>query len=271
MDEMLGNDNDIDIYAVIVLYNKHFEDSITFQSICNIKGIHLIICDNSTNDFGNSKIRLKYNDIIYIGMKGNQGLSKAYNRAIDAIASTGILCLFDDDTAIPEDYFAKMIQHFQMHDAEIALPLVYDEVGLLSPSIITKYQVRRANQINEITQSNITAINSGMAIDLNVFCNYRYDENYFLDYIDHAFIREMKRQNKKIAIVETKINQKFSANEKSNLNSSLIRFKIYKNDFFLFCADTFYGKLYAAAHIMKRWLYLNIYLRMKIAGKEKRL
>jgi len=166
----------------------------------------------------------------YIDMQGNQGLSKAYNRAIGQInLENGMLCLFDDDTNISSDYFDKVRSHASRSAADIFLPLVYDEQGLISPSIMKTYYCHHARSIEEIGE-NISGINSGMAIRTAVFQRYRYDENLFLDFVDHAFIRDMRRQGRRIEVMEdVTLRQRFSANTNSK-ESALNRFAILKKD-----------------------------------------
>ena len=67
-----------------------------------------------------------------------------------------------------------------------------------------------------------------MIIRLDIFKTYRYDENLFLDYVDHNFMLDM--QDKDIKILDAKIKQNFSGNDVSNIESSLIRLKIFKKD-----------------------------------------
>ena len=72
------------IVATIVIYNKSIENSITCKNILsfNEDSIEILIVDNSTSNYGNKTYCEKKN-IKYISMGGNQGLSKAYNAAID--------------------------------------------------------------------------------------------------------------------------------------------------------------------------------------------
>ena len=41
------------LYAVIVLYNKFCQNSLTYNELNRIKGLNIIVCDNSTKDMGN--------------------------------------------------------------------------------------------------------------------------------------------------------------------------------------------------------------------------
>ena len=298
-----------DVYCIIVVYNKLLKDSVTFNCLKDMKDVNVIICDNSTKDFGNEDYLKGYN-FTYINMNGNKGLSKAYNAALNHLRGLfgtsfysgspqggpiepmgpnhsylsnglrgtqnlsssglaagigeqkedgesnklGLLCLFDDDTFLPNDYFDELLK--ENLSADIFLPIVCDEVGILSPCKFNGLSVKRIKNLKELDKKNITGINSGMAISLEVFEDYSYDENYFLDYIDHDFLRAMKLKNKKIKVLNIKLNQSFSGNDTSNLESSINRFKIYKKDFKYFYRENFKSKIFANISILKRIFYL---------------
>ena len=40
-------------YAILVVYNQSIQDSCTYRFIKEHKSIHLLVCDNSTSDYGN--------------------------------------------------------------------------------------------------------------------------------------------------------------------------------------------------------------------------
>ena len=95
-------------FAVIVVYNCSFQDSPIYESLRKQPEAQIIVCDNSTGDYGNRQFMAEIGHR-YIDMKGNMGLPKAYNAAIDCInKENSVVCLFDDDTTVPEDYFKKL-------------------------------------------------------------------------------------------------------------------------------------------------------------------
>ncbi len=248
------------IYVIIVIYNKSCSASITCRCLKDINNINVIIVDNSTIHNDNTSMA-EFNGWKYIDMYGNKGLAKAYNRAIESIKKdNSIICLFDDDTEVNIDYFNSLSkQAAEQPDTKIFLPLVYDEIGLLSPSIINDLAVKRVNSIDEISSDKINGINSGMAIKGDVFDYYKYDEKYFLDYIDHAFLRDMKKNHYKIAILNARLNQAFFANTNTDLELTIKRFKIFKKDFKRFCGKSLKGHYYYFREItnQKKQLYLK--------------
>ena len=247
-------------YAIVVVYNCSYKDSTIYKSLKNQHDAEVIVCDNSIKDYGNCDFTAEIG-CKYVNMQGNKGLPKAYNAAIDIIQDkNGVVCLFDDDTTVPEDYFKKLDMHFINSDYDIILPVVFDENGLLSPSIMRGDIIQKAKSLDELCDGKITGINSGMAIDLKVFVSYRYDDNLFLDFVDHAFIRDMTTAGKKIAIAKDIIlNQKLSVNVYDKL-SEIIRFKIAKNDIKYFYNEKLCSYLFV---ILKR--------RIKLCLKYKTL
>lgn len=247
---------EIKIYAILVLYNKHYQDSLTFKSILG-KGVDVIICDNSTKNYNNDSCK-HVSTVSYINMGGNSGLSKAYNKAIDFIGKQDCyICLFDDDTKVPEDYFEEVKKVIVEQKADVYLPVVYDEVGLLSPNIMKKYSCKRAKSLECLNQD-ISGINSGMVINAKIFSEYRYNENLFLDFVDHNFIKDIKNQGGLIRIMKNIVlNQKFSANSVDE-ESVKHRYQILKKDIKVFYSFSWKAKIYYYYLISKRKIKLCI-------------
>ena len=250
-------------FAVMVICNRKIENSLSFKSLEKL-GVPITVCDNSTGENSNADIASQ--GVTYISMGGNLGLAKAYNRALDSLkGKDGYVCLFDDDTEVPADYFEKLDAEIEKNSADIVLPVIRDKVGIMSPCIIGGAFTKRIDSLTELNEGNISGINSGMAINLKLFESYRYDENYFLDFIDHAFIRDMKAKNAKISVAETlELFQSFSANDHKNINAAKRRFRIFKKDFTYFCSQSgdrktvLQGKLY----LLKRQFNINVLYRL---------
>ena len=85
----------INFFAVMVIYNRNLNDSLSFSSLKNT-GVEIFVCDNSTKDMKNSAFESERVHILSMG--GNVGLSKAYNKAVESIdGRDGYICFFDDD------------------------------------------------------------------------------------------------------------------------------------------------------------------------------
>jgi len=240
------------IYALVVIYNKECANSVACKCLRTIEDIRVIIVDNSTIQTSNAEFA-KMNNWEHVSMEGNFGLAKAYNRGIELAGESSVICLFDDDTEVDKEYFEKLRQvETQEPDTKVFLPMVFDEIGLLSPSVIRGLAVSRVDSMTEIEPENINGINSGMAIRREVFNDYRYDEGYFLDYIDHAFIRDMKKRGFTISVFDAKLKQAFFANSRADAGAVIRRFKIFKKDFKRFCGETVPGRKYYSKEITEQ-------------------
>lgn len=251
------------IFALIVIYNKSCSESISYNCLKNKTRINIIVCDNSNSDFGNKDLVLGDNHT-YINMGGNEGLSKAYNKALEPLRNEkGILCIFDDDTEILDNYFEEL-KTFQMgKDWDILLPQVLCENGLMSPVHLKKYAIKKINDIDNINYKYIAGINSGMAINLSLLENYQYDENLFLDFVDFNFILDMRKKNAKIKIMNTKLKQLFSI-ESSDKKAAKARLEIKKKDLRYFYRKTFMSRIYCLGLLLK--LKVRLIIKFKDVG-----
>lgn len=245
--------------CIVVLYNVNYKDSVSYMDLVQTdvykeNRLEIICVDNSVCNFGNEELKLNYNHH-YISMNGNKGLSKAYNSSINYLKKNNeensLVVLLDDDTHIGNDYFEKM-EKASEDGCDIYLPIVQDQLGILSPSIMRKYRCRRCKRLEQVNEHNICGINSGMAIRESVFKKYQYDEQIFLDYVDHSFMRDMRRGKKKICVVDTVLYQDFSSITDS-YEQTMTRFQIFKNDINVFYSGS----------LVDRIVYFYIILRRK--------
>lgn len=225
------------ITAVIVLYNKYCGHSSTCFSMSQIKAtnVNVIIYDNSTSDYNNKEFCLKHG-WAYLGGKGNKGLSVAYNQCIDYVKAkknTDIIILLDDDTSVDAKYFDVLLKEAQMYQADIYVPIMISNGNIISPFVLTeKHTTKRFKTKEDVAISDkIGAINSCMAIRASVFDNYKYDENIFLDGIDHKFLLDIKTNGKKIRVINYVCKHSLSAMEKVSKESALFRFDIFMKDY----------------------------------------
>lgn len=217
------------IYSILVVYNKDISSSSTYNFIKGYSDIQLIVCDNSTISNCNKEIVLN-DGHIYISMEGNKGLSKAYNEALKCIpcSAENYVLLLDDDTNLTDEYVQIVFRSIESKK-DIYIPIVKTPNMLMSPVVSKNGCIHPIKNIDEIDTSGISAINSGMLICTDVFKDYQYPEELFLDYIDHAFMLEMNKRHKQIEIMNVSVIQSFSVDE-FNKNGEKIRFKIFKRD-----------------------------------------
>lgn len=253
--------DDVRIYALVVIHNRACEQSPSIEQLRENPQARAVIVDNSTQPNDNYRYAAA-RGFGYLSMGGNRGLSAAYNRGIAWIKkytdATHVL-LLDDDTTLPKDFLDDTAWFIAQHEGvDIVLPRVTDEKGLLSPCRIDGCRVRRIQSVSELTPDNITAINSGMVLSLTLFDTYRYDEGYFLDYIDHAFLRDMKTRGVTFGVTRATLSQQFFGNQRGNRAAAKRRLAIFQKDFRRFCGTSLKGRLTAEAVIIKRRLRIAL-------------
>jgi GT2 family glycosyltransferase len=210
------------ILVSIVLYNKKLSDSVTYNRIKETNyPIDFVIFDNSTSDYQNESACIE-NNHKYLSVNENVGLSKAYNRIFEYATSMqyNYIILFDDDSSISEDYFLKLEQHLKNNEQVIA-PIICDandkiwgpkehaNISMLK-YIKSKREPLSIEKIIKMEKNNeLSAINSGLVINYDVFSKYTYDESLFLDCVDWKFCDDMQKMNIQINYFEGKIIQDF--------------------------------------------------------------
>lgn len=241
------------LYAVVVIYNKNCNVSQTLSCLKKYsKQIKIIVFDNSTTDFHNNDY-CKKNNLEYYTFYENVGLSKAYNYIIDNIEKKAkdYLIILDDDTNLTDEYIQEVLQQIKF-DYDVLLPIVTTNNQIISPSN-TQFncRVKKINDIDNVNLNKVTAINSGMVIKMIIYNSIRYNEEIFLDYVDHEFMRKIRKNIKKIYIMKSEIKQNFSMYEKVDKTSRLKRFLIYKHDFKIYCKNNLLGIFFYHLNILK--------------------
>lgn len=233
----------VNIFPVIVAYNKLIKDSITLNSIRDnaIPNGNVVVVDNSTSDYGVGEYchSLGYN---YISMNGNAGLSKAYNRALNFLRPiakpTDLVMWLDDDTDVTKEY-VEMLQKEAATEREcdIFMPVIIGQDGVIySPNEggFMKSKFMKAPD-DEIDMSKINGINSCLAVRYRLYDNYRYTEILFMDLTDNQFFDDMRERNISVKIVRTVIHQTFfQRGNDVNIDSVINRFRLRIADFMIY-------------------------------------
>lgn len=202
----------IKVTAVIVVYNKEIEQSITYRKLQEIdQNMDILVVDNSEIENNNQEYCCK-NDIRYLPMHGNQGLSKAYNAAIDHCKESDAIVLFDDDTEVTVEYFDKLYVALEtQRDTDIFAPIIRGQDGIIySPNefhFLKNRFILSADQ--EVPQDSFNAIASCLCIRMRVFDDYRFNDNLFVDQVDQFFFCEQRALGRKFGKINTEINQNF--------------------------------------------------------------
>lgn len=200
------------ITAVVVIYNKTVANSLTCRKLRAIDyHMDILVVDNSELENNNEEYCCK-NHIRYLSMHGNQGLSKAYNAAIDYCKESDAIVLFDDDTEVTTKYFDKLyIALKTQQEIDIFAPVIRGQDGIIySPNefhFLKNHYILSADQ--EVPQDSFNAIASCLCIRMRVFDNYRFNDNLFVDQVDQFFFCEQRALGRKFGKINTEILQNF--------------------------------------------------------------
>ena len=207
----------IEYYAVVVLYNKKIQDSITISRLTQMQEehLHIIVLDNSTDDYVvENQIHFSSNLLNYHSMGENVGLSRAYNYALSILnnkSENDIVIWFDDDTPIKREYFDCLKDKAEDKTYDVFVPVIYGQNGVIySPSkagwLKGKY-IRSPQQ--KISQDKFNAINSCLAVRLKAYKGYAYDEGLFMDCVDTKLFDDFRKKGVQFCVLPVKICQNF--------------------------------------------------------------
>ena len=259
-------------YAVLVIYNKSIKESKSYQSLKSHAQIPVIVCDNSTVDNQNI-YEVNRDNNIYLSMNGNKGISFAYNQALRWVyekspSLDGYLAFFDHYTDIPPNYFKRVEQYISDGKSDILLPVVKDAIGIMSPVYMDSLKyVHRCKDPFAIPKSHISGINSGLIVSIKLFRDFQYDEELFLDYVDHNFFYTMHKLNKKVKVMNIEIKQNSSTLE-DDADKAMKRLKLFKKDIKYFYADNMlYRFVYHYVMIRRKLHYIRLYKDVSVLWK----
>lgn len=235
------------IYAIVIIYNKPCSESETLSVLKLYREkLNIVIFDNGSEKYNNEQYCHEYG-LTYLSYNNNMGISKAYNRAIInlQVKESDYVFIFDDDTILTKEYMEEALNLIKDNECDICLPIVMANHIILSPSNKKfKCGSKIVSNIEDIKINKITAINSGMIVSGKVYQKIEYDENLFLDMVDHRFMDCVRDAGYKIFIMKSIIYQNYSRQEKNNYESAWSRYQIFKKDFKTYCvinnAKTFY-------------------------------
>lgn len=259
-------------FAFVVVYNAECGESAACRTMPADGSVAVCVLDNSTAANGNA-LYCEGRGWRYLPMGGNLGLSRAYNRALDGLrGEEGIVTWFDDDTRVCPGFFEILRSHAARNpSADIFLPVVRDGDALLSPSRMGRFRSFPVKALSDLREGEITGINTGMSVRLGAYGDYRYDENLFLDCVDHKFIRDMKKARRTVAVMEDAVlEQRFFATQGGvPWEAVKRRFNLFKKDFLYFCGGTVAGRLYAGTYLAARFVYLYVKHALRRRGNVR--
>lgn len=243
--------------VLVVVYNQTVDEILCLEPALSAPSVgQVVVCDNSTCDNDNAE-RAERLGITYLDMHGNAGLSKAYNAGVTKCTGD-VICIFDDDTTVQQDYFDAVASLWNSSIAwDIALPLVMDGTEILSPCLFNGFRSRAFSSLTQIKDSlRMSGINSGMAIKRSLFSRVAYDESLFLDLVDHRFIEDARNAGASIAFLDGPVlHQEYSLRSDS-YDAAINRFGIFEKDAKTFYSDTALRRLYCSLMLAQRRLKL---------------
>ena len=229
----------IEYYAVVVLYNKRVQDSITISCLMKLKEehLHIMVLDNSADDYV-EKNKTYFSDslVTYHSMGGNVGLSKAYNYALSILknkSENDLVIWFDDDTPVKEEYFDCLKKKAGDETYDVFAPVIYGQNGVIySPNesgwLKGKY-IQSPEQ--EIPQNKFNAINSCLAVRLKAYKDYVYDEGLFMDCVDTKLFDDFRKKGIRFCVLPVKVYQNFfQRSDNKDVQKYWKRFKIRIKD-----------------------------------------
>lgn len=225
----------------------------------------IIIIDNSDN--GQQTLnRLIYSEKIqYISMSGNRGLSIAYNLALKH-SHADYVCIADDDTLFPLDFFIRASKAISDGCADIYVPIVAQDEVIYSPCRKAWIRHHPLKTIPKTFEKNYSAINSGMIFSRRAIGNDPYDERLFLDFVDHRFVETARSNGLKFSVMsDIEIEQAFSFKLLDPI-AEIRRLEIYKSDSAEFYRNSLLGRLFRFARIAYKGTSLK--LRDKLSAKK---
>lgn len=264
---MCFNETDRLFDAIVPIYNEYMEECPLFELLTKNNGynVQLYICDNSTKQDikkRNAATAGSFAWCTYLDMLGNMGYSKACNRAISE-SSSPFVCIFDDDTIIPYDYFSKVLSWIKRGDltSTVYVPIVLSGEELLSPLKTIGPMIYRASKVGDIDPSSCSAFNTGMVISRDVFSSVSYDENLFLEFVDHAFCRDAHKVGAHFVLMDdVHLEQSYSVYT-NDLNSALFRDSIGKKDVREYYSHGLMERIYGQFYLAYRFLRNSIRYR----------
>lgn len=260
------------IFAIVVIYNTKAKSCPSINTLDKINEYSTIVVDNSTdNNYKKENVEYcKSKSILYIDALGNQGLSRAYNLAIEKVAAISQsndiwVMTLDQDTIVDKPYLINIIESIKNNKSATAIKsgkiFFNDNNG--SPSKILPYKpIKKQGNV----WLNAECINSCLTIRLRELLSVgKYDERLFLDQVDKLILYKLRNAgHRQIEIVDGNIYQDFSGNNFTTKKSDMHRFKIYKKDTLHYIAITKDRIFIMLFDIIKRWLHIQIHYLLRL-------
>lgn len=252
------------LFYIVVVYNQPLVEN---SSILNINDTNqMLIVDNSIDEIikEKNKVFSESNQMIYLDMEGNQGISKAYNCAIKYIKnkhnSFWIMTL-DQDTVVSKEYLNNIHQAIKdIPEIKIKTGIIKFKSGIGSPKSYNNKSIKVPGIYKDLI-----CINSCLVLHSDIVRKINgYDERLFLDMVDYLLFHQINlNEHEEIEVVAGDIYQNFSGEEYDDYSKTMARYNLFKKDFKTYCILTHKSFFYKYKILIKR--------RANIIRKYKRI
>ncbi len=227
----------------IVTYKEKYWECDSFISLVkshqNFDGereeLNVYVFDNTDLlDWNLYPMEFKDININYFHQNDNKGISFAYNHISEFAKKNDFewIVFLDQDSKLDGNCFDEYVNKSKVVNQVIAVPRVYSNKVLISPSIYKYYRSKLISNIKGdiLNFKNISCINSGIIINTQFFYQVGgYCEKLRLDFCDHEFIERVSKKVNTLGILNYNINQNFSS-ETDNKIKAVFRYKLFVKD-----------------------------------------
>lgn len=188
--------------AVIVTYNVGIEFVDKIEVLKNYVD-KIVVVDNGSNSNTLKILKSLKDTIILTELNENKGIAYALNRGIEQGVRDGYewILTLDHDSIVEKDMVSNMLKTYSAIDDKEK-----DKIVMITPIHIEekKYNKELVSK-NNAWKYVLTEITSGALTKASYYKNNIYDEDLFIDLVDHDYCLNINKQGYKIIQVESAI------------------------------------------------------------------
>jgi GT2 family glycosyltransferase len=229
-----------ELLVILVLYEMPLSESAAFLSLSRAlrqtRG-SLFVYDNSSRE---QSLASEKWDISYRHDPSNPGVSKAFNEGFKRAKELNKkwLLLADQDTVFPENVFEKYFYGIEKSSAEVLVPVLEDQKGMVSP---LKFYWGGGQRVKWLDREAILPLreyffhNSGLLVSTHAFeTSGGYDERLPLDFSDFSFAKRLQKNFPFFYVLDVVCHHDLASTSPQAFDRRLSRFKQYKNSALVF-------------------------------------
>lgn len=190
------------VVAVIVTYNVESNFLSRIDTLKD-KVNEIIVVDNGSNNETLRMLDSIKDEIVLFKLNENKGIAYALNRGIEYAINKGYqwILTLDHDSIVEDSMISNMLETYEGIDSETKEKIV----------MITPVHIEEKNYSNEeVIKDNsweyvLTEITSGSLTKASYYKENLYDEDLFIDLVDHDFCLNINKQGYKIIQVKSAV------------------------------------------------------------------